>query len=355
GDSMTKPLRAAILGCGGIGRAHAGGYRRAGIPVVAAADVAPEGLAAFCDQNDIAGRFADYRELLEQVRPELVSVCTWPPIHEEMVIAAADCGARAIACEKPLTTSLGSAKRMLAACREHGVTLVVGHQRRYNPSWLAARDAIQQGRIGVLERIVITLGGDLLTDGVHGLNLALFWAGDPEVEWVAGQIDRRGGARERLEPPAGHSRVSPYRGWRYGHAVESGSVSLTRLAGGVQVHMETGSLRSSKVYFTLIAHGSEGFVSVDTAGSLRLYNAAGLTAAEYGDEGGGDPFRDEMVDLARVVQGELAEHPLDVRYHLPALSVVMAIYESSRRRAPVAFPFELDESPLEAMIAAGEA
>jgi predicted dehydrogenase len=53
-------------------------------------------------------------------------------------------------CEKPLALHRAEAARMFAACRAAGVTLAVGHNRRFWPSLRALRDIVASGELGVL-------------------------------------------------------------------------------------------------------------------------------------------------------------------------------------------------------------
>ena len=64
---------------------------------------------------------------------DIVSICTWPPLHCEMVVAAAESGVKAILCEKPMALNLKEADQMLDSCEKSGTKLVVGHQHRFDP------------------------------------------------------------------------------------------------------------------------------------------------------------------------------------------------------------------------------
>jgi UDP-N-acetylglucosamine 3-dehydrogenase len=108
--SQSSTFRAAILGCGGRGRAHAAGYAAArNVRLVAVADPVAENARALAAEHE-ATAYADYRALLESERPEVVSVCTWPHLHRKMVQAAIAAGARAIHCQKPMAPTWGDAR-----------------------------------------------------------------------------------------------------------------------------------------------------------------------------------------------------------------------------------------------------
>ena len=152
---MSAKYRAAIIGHTGRGD-YGHGLDRvyADMPeveVVAVADPDAEGLAAVGERIGVERRYADYREMLEKEEVELVNVC--PRVvtpHAEMVIAAAESGARGIFCEKPLAASLAEADAMLAACEQQNVKVVVAH-RRANPYEQYGKQLVDTGEIGQLQ------------------------------------------------------------------------------------------------------------------------------------------------------------------------------------------------------------
>ena len=76
------PLRAGIVGCGGISRSHATAYAHLGAAsLVAVCDVDPARLQTRADEFEVPGRYADYREMFARERLDVVSVCTHAPLH----------------------------------------------------------------------------------------------------------------------------------------------------------------------------------------------------------------------------------------------------------------------------------
>ena len=140
--------RAAIIGCGRMSRGHARAYKELGIPVVAGADISEEALERAREQYGAQKTYTDYVQLLDEVKPELVSVVTAELLHCEMVVAAAERGVKGIVCEKPMAMDLGEAKRMLDACRASGSKLTISHQRQYESQYVRARELIARGAIG---------------------------------------------------------------------------------------------------------------------------------------------------------------------------------------------------------------
>jgi UDP-N-acetylglucosamine 3-dehydrogenase len=144
---MTK-LRAAIIGCGAITyHRYAQEYSsHPDVEIVAFCDIVRERAEGFAQQY--GGRaFADYREMLAEVKPDLVTVCTPNALHAEMTIAAANAGAHVLV-EKPMATSAKEAEEMIEAASSNGVQLMVGQSQRLMPPHLKAKELLSSGRLG---------------------------------------------------------------------------------------------------------------------------------------------------------------------------------------------------------------
>jgi hypothetical protein len=94
---------------------HAKAYQEAGIPLVAVADISEEALTRFRDQFGQWQMYTDYRQMLDEVRPDIISVVTHDQLHCPMVVDAAECGVQGIVREKPMAMTLEEADRMLMA------------------------------------------------------------------------------------------------------------------------------------------------------------------------------------------------------------------------------------------------
>jgi predicted dehydrogenase len=64
-------------------------------------------------------------ELLRELRPELVSICTYVGSRPALVEASVRNGAKAIWCEKPLSLTMQEGRRLVELCEENGVKLVL--------------------------------------------------------------------------------------------------------------------------------------------------------------------------------------------------------------------------------------
>ncbi len=184
-------LRAGIVGCGGISRAHASAYANLdGVTLSALCDINADALNARADEHGVAARYSDYEEMFEKEELDVVSACTHAPLHGPVAIAAARNGVNVLS-EKPLSVDLETADKMLAACNEAGVRLAVSHQFRFTPLFQEAKAWIDAGRIGEFRSIREVgkgrpAGFELMEMGVHYFDgMELFLDG---IEWIHAQI-----------------------------------------------------------------------------------------------------------------------------------------------------------------------
>src|SRR5687768_951283 len=118
-----------------IGRTKQGDYGHGldvvynGMPnvkVVAVAGPDPAGRAACAARTGAAQQFADYREMLQRVKPDLVSIGPrWVDCHHPMVLDCAAAGVKGVYCEKPFARTLAEADEMVEACRKSRMYVAV--------------------------------------------------------------------------------------------------------------------------------------------------------------------------------------------------------------------------------------
>lgn len=188
-----NPLRVAVIGRTGRGDwGHAIDElwaRVDGARIVAVADESPEGLekAAVRAGVEASGAFRDWRRMLATVKPDVVAICMrHVDCHAEMAIAAAEAGARGIFMEKPFVRTRAEADAVIAACSASGTKLSLAFVNRHSPAYAAARDLIEDGRIGrVLElrgrgkEDARGGGEDLWVLGCHVLDMMVDLGGAP--------------------------------------------------------------------------------------------------------------------------------------------------------------------------------
>lgn len=144
---LGKRLRAGVIGASGIGRMHVDGLRRIGVEVTAVAGSSPESAAAQARRLGVPRACEDGFALAADEEVDVVHVCTPNAQHEEQVLAAIEAG-KHVVCEKPLTTSVESSRRLLAAAEAAGIVHGTAYTYRFFPAVTELRQAVAAGELG---------------------------------------------------------------------------------------------------------------------------------------------------------------------------------------------------------------
>jgi predicted dehydrogenase len=118
-------------------------------------------------------------EALHDRQPSIVVIATPAETHCELVQQAASfASVRGILCEKPMAPTIADCRDMLKACEKRNVTLLIGHQRRYERNHLLAAHFIRSGALGepIAGSAIFPARGGYLNNGSHaadGLNMLL--------------------------------------------------------------------------------------------------------------------------------------------------------------------------------------
>ena len=140
-----KGITIGVIGAGLIGRKHLRklaerpDYELVGIADVNVADVAAE--------HPKTRVFADYRQLLDEARPEAVIIASPNQLHAETGIECARRGIH-ILIEKPVTDTIETATTLMAEVRKGGIKSLVGHHRRHHVPVKTLKALLLDGRIG---------------------------------------------------------------------------------------------------------------------------------------------------------------------------------------------------------------
>ncbi len=153
---MTKRnVGIGLVGAGFMGRCHANAFRAVGglfdLPVVPVnemlADVSEDAARSSAQRLGFARSTGDWWTLVSDPAVDIVAVTAPNALHEAIVLAAIENG-KAVYCEKPLSTTSDSARRMTDAAEAAGVLTTVGFNFLRNPMIRLARDIVAGGEIG---------------------------------------------------------------------------------------------------------------------------------------------------------------------------------------------------------------
>ncbi len=178
--------RVGIIGGGRMGTHHARGYAlNPATEVVAVADIDDENRQLFSERFG-ATSYSSYEEMLSNEGLDIVGAILPVKAHANAVVAAAEAGAKAVFCEKPMTARLSDADRMVAACEANVTKFAAGVIPRNYPEYWKARNMVDAGAIGQVQTININDPNG--QGGCHGINLALMFAQDDDVDWGIGWV-----------------------------------------------------------------------------------------------------------------------------------------------------------------------
>ena len=201
---MMKKYNVGIIGYGWVTTAHIpaiNGTARAQVTAVHSSR--PQDSATLSQRH--GGRIAYYPKLDEMLAdPEIqvISICSYPHLHAEHIVAAAKAGKHLII-EKPITLTLADAHRVAAAVSDAGVQACVCFEARYSSQFLAIKGVVDAGLLGKLHYGEVDYyhgigpwygqfrwnttkqsgGSSLLSAGCHAMDALLLCMGD-EVESV---------------------------------------------------------------------------------------------------------------------------------------------------------------------------
>ncbi len=330
-------LRVGIIGCGrpwksegatgfGMSHFHARGYADAPeAEVVALSDLVLAHAQAFQERHGGDALYEDYREMLARENLDMVSICTWPHLHAEMVIAAAEADVRAIHCEKPMAPTWAEARKMASICDERGVQLTFNHQRRFGPEFRRARELLRSGAIGELVQLEGSCG-NLFDWGTHWFDMFFFYNEERSAEWVLGQVE-----------PSGGTSV-------FGIQVEGQAISQFQFDNGV-IGILTTSMAEGWPLSTRIV-GTDGMIEAALrTDPLRAWvkgSGQWETVALEGENSLEATVALGVMDAVEALKYG-REPELSSRKVIKATELIFATYESARRGGRVDLPLDVED------------
>ncbi len=354
---MVAPVyRAAVIGCGVMSRDHTHAHTSSDrVDLVAGADVFAAARDRFQAEFDVPAMYEDARAMLDAEKPDIVSICTWPPTHRELTELAFAKGVKAVWCEKPMAMTLDDCDVMLAAARQAGGVLVINHQRRYVTCYNQALQIIDNGAIGDLVQISGYCAGDILTDGTHLIDMARYLNHDSPVTRVFGAIDMT--SMGDLNPDIPGAIAFNQSRMRYGHHVETSSMAILQFENGVRAHLEMGRI-SRGGYQRFRIDGTDGWIQLsgdqewNDGSRVKVFRNDGtsekLPPSTY--EGMMEGTLDGII--ATIETG--VPHRMSGKSGRACIEIANAIFASARQRMVVSLPLDAGGAILEEMLAVGE-
>jgi predicted dehydrogenase len=320
---VADRVRVGVIGVGAMGANHARVF--GALPeaeLVAVADSDGDRLDALSPGRPLRA-YRDYLRLLEEERPDAVSVAVPTRLHAEVALACIERGVPLLV-EKPLAASVAEGERLRSAAESGGVPLMVGHVERFNPAVQELARRLRAGELGhVYQAGARRLGPffprardvgvayDLATHDIDALRLLL----GCEVEQVQAEAVR--GVRTEFEDTL---------------------AGLLRFEDGALAVLEASWLSPVKVR-QLSVVGERGMCTVDYIARTLRWHTMLPDAESAGEEAavpnaGEEPLRAELAAFLRVARGE-EPPPVTAADGIAAMRVADALVESARRRGVV--------------------
>jgi UDP-N-acetyl-2-amino-2-deoxyglucuronate dehydrogenase len=201
-----------MIGTGAISNLHARAYRNIGYQLTVCTDIFEESGRRFAAQHG-AQFVSTYEEVCRHPDVDYVDVCTFPDFRLEPIEICAETK-KHVQVQKPISTNLATARRMIDTAREGGILLGVVSQHRFDDASRFLSRAIAQGRLGRLLQCDCYVkwyrspayysrpikgswktegGGALINQAIHQIDI-LRWLAGPVAElfgvWQLGALHK---------------------------------------------------------------------------------------------------------------------------------------------------------------------
>lgn len=319
-------LTAAVIGAGMIAnKAHIPAYLSMPdkVRLEAISDVSGESAQWAAQQNGIPHWYTDAANMLREVQPDLVSVCTPNMYHATFIRMVLEHGANVL-CEKPLAMTWRETKGLFDLAKAKGKMLMACQTMRYGDDYLAARELAQSGILGkvyyaefaairrrgipkwgVFHRKEANGGGCLCDLGVHMIDAALWLMDTPKFEAVCGSsasyiAHSESNVTSSLAEsgaPAGVIAAREYKPEEF--EVEEFAAGTVRFQGGLSMNFKTSWALNLPPQFNLSLAGTKAGLSLP---DLKLYSTLGRYQTDITPR----VFRDERY----------AQQPFSGHFHL---------------------------------------
>lgn len=344
-------MKYALIGCGRISTNHIKAAVNNQLEIVAVCDVLPEKMEELLGKHGLEKdssihRYADYKEMLEKEKPELVSIATESGIHAEIALHCIEKGVHVII-EKPMAMSMDDANQIIQRSEEKNVKVSACHQNRFNVAVQELRKAVEAGRFGKLSHGSIHVrwnrnkgyyeqapwrgtwaqdGGALMNQCIHGIDL-LRWMMGNEVDEVYGAT------RQQFH--------------NYLEAEDIGMAVVKFKNGAIGTIEGTTNVYPQNLEETLFLFGESGTAKIGgtSTNNIDVWNFADETAEDAKNKGleeatsnvYGNGHTSLFADMMDAIANDRKPY-VDAVAGRNALEMILAIYKSQKTGQPVKLP-----------------
>ena len=344
-------MKYALIGCGRISTNHIKAAVNNNLEIVAVCDVVPEHMEGVLKKHGLREeesikRYTDYKLMVTEQKPELVSIATESGLHGEIAMFCIKQGVNVII-EKPMAMSLAEADNIIELAEKYHVKVSACHQNRFNIAVQEMRRALEAGRFGKLSHGSIHVrwnrnqdyytqapwrgtwaqdGGALMNQCIHGIDLLRWMMGD-EVESVYG--------------------VTKQQFHHYLEAEDIGMAIVKFKNGAVATIEGTTNVYPQNLEETLYLFGENGTVKLGgkSTNNIDVWNFADETDADTKNKGleeatsnvYGNGHTSLFADVMDAIENNRAPY-VDAYAGRRALEMILAIYKSQKTGEVVKLP-----------------
>ncbi len=362
-------MKGVIIGCGRISYKHVEAFVSSAknIQLVAVCDIVEGKSVEKANEykktfpNAEVKIYTNYKQLLADVKPELVTIATWSGNHAEIAIDCLKAGSHVLV-EKPMALSTKDADAMISTAKEYNKKLAVCFQNRFNAPVQKTYEALKGGRFGRMLHGMVQVrwnrndayykeatwrgtwdqdGGALMNQCTHGIDL---------LQWLMGEdvVKVHGVTRKYL---------------RNIEAEDFGSAILEFKSGAVGIIEGSMDIYPKNLNETLSLFGDKGSVVIGGLAVNKIETWRFADAEVHGDTedkvvnpGAKDPdtvygygHPAMLTDLIEAIKG--GKDPfVSGENGKKALEIILAIYKSMKDKKPVDLPINFGTKEMKGVL-----
>lgn len=346
-------MKYALIGCGRIATNHMKAAINNNLEISAVCDIIYDKMDELLAKHGLEKeksirKYDDYKKMIEDVTPEIVSIATESGNHAEIALYCIDNGINVII-EKPMAMSMSDADEIIRRSEEKGVKVSACHQNRFNIAIQELRKAIEAGRFGKMSHGSIHVrwnrnenyykqapwrgtwaqdGGALMNQCIHGIDLLRWMMGD-EIDEIYGAT------RQQFHD--------------YLEAEDVGMALIKFKNGAIGTIEGTTNVYPENLEETLYIFGEKGTVKIGgtSTNNIDVWNFADESEDDSKNKGlkeqtsnvYGNGHTSLFADVIDAIENDRKPY-VDAVAGRNALEVVLSIYKSQKTGNTVKLPLE---------------
>jgi predicted dehydrogenase len=327
GEKMSK-YRVAIVGCGDRSAPHIQAYRWINnAEVVACCAPTAQRRDKLASEYNLHA-YANARDMIEQEKPDLVHLVTWPETRVELMTLISDLKVPLCTVEKPITTGVADWKALCELAQRTKTKFAVCHQFRWQTHLVKCQQALKSTKLGKVKFLDISAGMNIAGQGTHTLNYGRSLIEDAKVAQVAGNAY----------------------GWEtndMGHPAPAATEAYLIFENGVRALWTSGAISPrcgdpniAWQHVRVAAYAEQGRVNYEEFGKWEIVSPKNI---ENGTFGNMDVWRQNNLEAQANFHKAMFTWLLDdknmpgtnLEQSLHEWKVVLALYTSALKRQPV--------------------